>query len=96
MHKQQRLTDQDAETLLLKAGFKMLRSKGSHRIYIKKNRRIVIPFHKDKVLHPKRLRKNNLVFFAPKFTLDLTDLRKQNRRNSSAISRILRPIICQR
>lgn len=53
MHKQKRLTAQDAEALLLKAGFKMLRSKGSHRIYIKKERRIVIPFHKGRILHPK-------------------------------------------
>jgi predicted RNA binding protein YcfA (HicA-like mRNA interferase family) len=39
--------------MLLKAGFEMLRSKGSHRIYAKDNRRIVIPFHSGKILHPK-------------------------------------------
>lgn len=31
----------------------LIRSKGSHRIYIKDHRRIVIPFHAGKILHPK-------------------------------------------
>jgi len=39
--------------MLLKAGFEMVRSKGSHRIYMKGEKRIVIPFHRGKVLHPK-------------------------------------------
>ncbi|MFH1595455.1 MAG: type II toxin-antitoxin system HicA family toxin [Pseudomonadota bacterium] len=34
-------------------GFKLLRSKGSHRIYLKQGRRIIIPFHPGKLLHPK-------------------------------------------
>ncbi|MEE8190441.1 MAG: type II toxin-antitoxin system HicA family toxin [Candidatus Scalindua sediminis] len=53
MPKLPRLTPQEAEKMLLKSGFKMLRSKGSHRIYAKDNRRIVIPFHSGKILHPK-------------------------------------------
>jgi len=48
-----RLTPQKAEKILLNAGFEMVRSKGSHRIYMKGNRRIVIPFHRGKILHPK-------------------------------------------
>jgi len=48
-----RLTSQEAETILLKAGFEIVRSKGSHRIYIKGDRRIVIPFHRGRMLHPK-------------------------------------------
>jgi len=48
-----RLTAQEAEQLLLKAGFKMIRGKGSHRIYLKDDRRVVVPFHKGKILHPK-------------------------------------------
>jgi len=48
-----RLTPQEAEALLLKAGFEMLRSKGSHRIYRKTNKRVVVPFHRGKILHPK-------------------------------------------
>ena len=48
-----RLTAQEAEDLLLKAGFILARSKGSHRIYIKENKRQVLPFHSGKILHPK-------------------------------------------
>jgi len=48
-----RLKAQEAEKLLFKAGFKMVRSKGSHRIYRKGNRRIIVPFHTSKILHPK-------------------------------------------
>jgi len=48
-----KLTAREAEKLLLNSKFKMVRSKGSHRIYIKGNKRIVIPFHGNKVLHPK-------------------------------------------
>ncbi|HNS73426.1 MAG TPA: type II toxin-antitoxin system HicA family toxin [bacterium] len=53
MVKATRLTAREAETMLMNAGFVLLRSKGSHRIYIKNERRIVIPFHGSKVLHPK-------------------------------------------
>lgn len=53
MAKLPRLKPEDAEKLLLKAGFEMIRSKGSHRIYLKDNKRIVIPFHPGKLLHPK-------------------------------------------
>jgi len=48
-----RLTAPEAETMLQKAGFVLIRSKGSHRIYQKDNRRIVLPFHSGKILHPK-------------------------------------------
>ena len=48
-----RLTAQEAEDLLLNAGFVLIRSKGSHRIYIKENKRQVLPFHSGKILHPK-------------------------------------------
>jgi len=48
-----RLKAREAEKLLLNSKFKMIRSKGSHRIYMKGNKRIVIPFHSGKVLHPK-------------------------------------------
>ena len=53
MPKQPRLTAQEAESLLLKAGFVLLRSKGSHHIYLKDNQRIILPFHAGKILHPK-------------------------------------------
>jgi predicted RNA binding protein YcfA (HicA-like mRNA interferase family) len=51
--KSPRLTAQEAESMLLKSGYILTRSKGSHRIYMKQNKRIVIPFHKGKTLHPK-------------------------------------------
>ncbi len=35
------------------AGFVMLRAKGSHRMYWKGTRRVVVPFHGGVVLHPK-------------------------------------------
>ena len=53
MPKLPRLTAQEAEVILLKSGFELVRSKGSHRIYVKEDRRIVIPFHTGRLLHPK-------------------------------------------
>ncbi|MGB7417438.1 MAG: type II toxin-antitoxin system HicA family toxin [Thermosynechococcaceae cyanobacterium] len=53
MPKRPRLTASEAERLVLKAGFKLLRSEGSHRIYGKNRLRVVIPFHAGKILHPK-------------------------------------------
>ena len=53
MPKSERLTPEEAESLLLKAGFEWVRSKGSHRIYKRGTSRIVIPFHVGKTLHPK-------------------------------------------
>jgi len=48
-----RLTPQEAEKILFNAGFEIVGSKGSHRIYMKGNSRIVVPFHRGKILHPK-------------------------------------------
>lgn len=48
-----RLTAEGAETLLLKSGFVLLRSKGIHRIYRKGMNRVVVPFHSGVILHPK-------------------------------------------
>ncbi|WP_040896758.1 type II toxin-antitoxin system HicA family toxin [Xenococcus sp. PCC 7305] len=53
MPKLPRLTAKEAETLLLDAGFRQIRSKGSHRIYLKDSIRVVIPFHSGMILHPK-------------------------------------------
>ena len=39
--------------MLKKASFVWLRSKGSHRIYAKGGRRVVVPFHGGATLHPK-------------------------------------------
>jgi predicted RNA binding protein YcfA (HicA-like mRNA interferase family) len=53
MPKLPRWTAAEAEKALLAAGFVLLRSKGSHRIYLKGARRVVVPFHSGVVLHPK-------------------------------------------
>jgi predicted RNA binding protein YcfA (HicA-like mRNA interferase family) len=42
--------------MLLKASFVWLRSRGSHRIYAKGGRRVVVPFHSGATLHPKIIR----------------------------------------
>jgi predicted RNA binding protein YcfA (HicA-like mRNA interferase family) len=56
MPKLPRLTAAAAEVLLLKSTFVWLRSKGSHRIYAKGSRRVVVPFHGSATLHPKIVR----------------------------------------
>lgn len=48
-----RLTAKEAEKLLLHSGFVLDRQKGSHRIYIKKTYRMVLPSHTGEILHPK-------------------------------------------
>jgi hypothetical protein len=51
--KQVVLTAKEAERLLLKAGFVWIRTAGGHRIYMKGNVRMVLPFHAGRSLHPK-------------------------------------------
>jgi predicted RNA binding protein YcfA (HicA-like mRNA interferase family) len=53
MPKVPRLTAAEAEAMLLKSGFVWLRSKGSHRIYARGGRRVVVPFHGGATSHPK-------------------------------------------
>lgn len=53
MPKAPRLTAVEAEKLLKDAGFHLIRTKGSHRIYLKSDGRVVIPFHAGETLHPK-------------------------------------------
>jgi len=52
-----RLTSKETESLLLKNGFELLRVKGSHKIFKKLNVRVVVPFHRGKILHPKIIAK---------------------------------------
>lgn len=52
-----RITAKEAERVVLKLGFVLVRQSGSHRIY--KNaagQRVTIPFHSHKTLHPKVVR----------------------------------------
>jgi predicted RNA binding protein YcfA (HicA-like mRNA interferase family) len=53
MAKLPRWSAPEGEKVLLAAGFHLLRSKGSHRIYAKETRRVVVPFHARTILHPK-------------------------------------------
>lgn len=50
------MTAPEAERRLLDAGFTLLRTKGSHRIYGKGAARVVVPFHAGRTLHPKVVR----------------------------------------
>ena len=56
MAKLPRLTSAEAERRLFDAGFVLMRSKGSHRIYFRGGERVVVPFHRGKILHPKIVR----------------------------------------
>ena len=47
------MTAAELEARLLQAGFTLLRSKGSHRIYQRGADRVVVPFHAGQTLHPK-------------------------------------------
>ena len=42
--------------MLLEAGFALIRSSGSHRIYLRNGTRFVLPFHASRILHPKIVR----------------------------------------
>ncbi|HXS95412.1 MAG TPA: type II toxin-antitoxin system HicA family toxin [Candidatus Limnocylindrales bacterium] len=53
MPKLPRWTAAEAERALATAGFVLLRSKGSHRIYGKGAFRVTVPFHAGASLHPK-------------------------------------------
>jgi predicted RNA binding protein YcfA (HicA-like mRNA interferase family) len=53
MPKPPRWTAVEVERALLGAGFELLRSKGSHRIYGKGVLRVTVPFHSGTALHPK-------------------------------------------
>ncbi|BBB20559.1 type II toxin-antitoxin system HicA family toxin [Helicobacter cinaedi] len=48
-----KLTAKEAESLLLQNGFVVDRQKGSHKIYKKDSKRMVLPHHSGKTLHPK-------------------------------------------
>ena len=56
MPKTPRMTALEAEQLLLRNGFVLLRAKGSHRIYIRGNTRVVLAYHSGQTLHPKIVR----------------------------------------
>ncbi len=45
MPKLPQIRSRELEAILLKKGFKFIRQKGSHRIYINADLKVVIPFH---------------------------------------------------
>jgi predicted RNA binding protein YcfA (HicA-like mRNA interferase family) len=52
-----RLTAREIVTVLIKVGFVLSRQSGSHQIYKNKDgKRVTVPFHKNKILHPKVLK----------------------------------------
>ena len=57
MTKLPRITEMQIIKVLEKRGFKLSRQSGSHKIY-KDNRakRVTVPFHSGKILHPKLLK----------------------------------------
>ena len=51
-----RLTAKEAERLLLDAGFRLARIKGSHHIHSRGNEHITVPHHRGKILQPKMVK----------------------------------------
>ena len=52
-----RLTAKQIISILEKRGFKLARQSGSHKIYRNpEGKRTTVPFHDNKILHPKILR----------------------------------------
>jgi predicted RNA binding protein YcfA (HicA-like mRNA interferase family) len=56
MPKLPRVTARQITAVLEKAGFSLVRQSGSHMIYKNASgRRVTVPFHAQKILHPKLL-----------------------------------------
>ena len=51
-HKLPRIDPDKMIRILLKLGFSLARTSGSHRIYKSGEKRVVIPYHSGKLLHP--------------------------------------------
>lgn len=52
-----RITAKEIIAVLEKVGFVFIRQSGSHKIYKNlEGKRITVPFHGDKILHPKTLK----------------------------------------
>lgn len=57
MPKLPRLTAKQISTVLEKSGFVLVRQSGSHKIYKNEaSKRVTVPFHDNKILHPKVLK----------------------------------------
>lgn len=52
-----RITAQKIIKVLERSGFSLVRQSGSHKIYKSSNgKRVTVPFHGEKILHPKVLK----------------------------------------
>ncbi len=57
MSKLPRITAKQLIKILEVKGFKLVRQSGSHKIYKnKKGKRVTVPYHSGKILHPKLLK----------------------------------------
>ena len=70
-----RLNAKEITAVIEKKGFTLVRQSGSHKIYRdKQGKRVTIPFHGSKVLHPKTLK--SILVDAEINTEELTKLLK--------------------
>ncbi len=73
-----RLTATQIIRVLEKCGFEFARQSGSHKIYINtEDRRVTVPFHAGRILHPKVLK--NILVDADLTVEDLSRLLKGER-----------------
>jgi predicted RNA binding protein YcfA (HicA-like mRNA interferase family) len=56
MKKLPRVTAREVESALRRSGFKFSHARGSHRSYIKENKRVIVPFHSNSIIPPGTLR----------------------------------------
>ncbi len=56
MKKLPRVAAREVESALLRTGFKFSHAKGSHRSYIKEGKRVIVPFHGNRIIPPGTLR----------------------------------------
>ena len=56
MKKLPRVAAREVESALLRAGFQHSHAKGSHRSYIKEGKRVIVPFHGNRIIPPGTLR----------------------------------------
>jgi predicted RNA binding protein YcfA (HicA-like mRNA interferase family) len=56
MKKLPRVAAREVESALLRTGFQFSHAKGSHRSYIKEGKRVIVPFHGNRIIPPVTLR----------------------------------------
>jgi len=56
MKKLPRVAAREVESVLLRTGFQFSHAKGSHRSYTKLGKRVIVPFHGNRIIPPGTLR----------------------------------------